>query len=84
MMIAAYASAPSTPSSAAGNSQHEAFAEEQSPHLSGTESDGAQQADFAHPLLDTKLEEQRGEHQRRHHQEEAEVDEVFTEVRRAA
>ena len=84
MMSAAYASAPSDTEQAAGDSQDEPFAEEQPPHLSRAEPDGAKQADFAHPLLDTKLEEQRREHQRRDHQEEAEVDEVFAEVRGAA
>ena len=39
---------------------------------------------FADALFDTELEEQRGKHQRGHHQEEAEVDEVLAEVRRAA
>jgi len=35
------------------------------------------------PLLDAEPEEQRGEHQRRGDEEEAEVDEVLAEVRRS-
>ena len=45
--------------------------------------DGAQDADLAQPLLDAQPEEEHGEHQRRDHQEEAEVGEVLAEVGRA-
>ena len=48
------------------------------------EAERAQYADLAHPLLHAKLEEEARQQQGRNHQEEAEVDEVLSEIGRAA
>ena len=72
------------PDGAADEGEQQAFGQEQPPHRRRSEPDRAQQTHLARALLDAELEEQRGQQQRGHDEEEAEVDEVLAEVRRAA
>ena len=71
----------------AGDSEHAAdrgeddrLADQQTPDDRHRVARGAQDPDLAQPLLDAQLEEEHGQHQRRDHQEEAEVGEVLAEV----
>ena len=65
---------------APGGRQHQPFGEEYAPHGAGGKSGRPQQAQLAQALLDAEAEEQAGQQQRRHDEEEAEVDEVQPEV----
>ncbi len=66
------------------NGQNSRFRKEQSPDHRHRVARRAEDADLTQALLDSQLEEEHRQHQRRDHQEEAEVGEVLAEVGRAA
>ena len=68
----------------AGNCERRSFEQKQEANLRRWKAEGTQDTDFVHPLLDPEFEKQACQQQRRDHQEEAEVHEVFAEIGRAA
>jgi hypothetical protein len=71
---------PKNTEAATGYSQHKALEHELTTNLRRAKSNSTEQADLAHALFDTELEEEGGQQQRRDHEEETEVDEVSTKV----
>ena len=72
------------PQRAADAGQHQPLGQEQAAHQGRARAQGSQQPNFARPLFDAQLEEQRRQEQRGHDEEEAEIDEVLAEICRAA
>ena len=70
------------PQRASHNSQDDRFAEQQPADHRHRVPRGAKNPDLPQALLNAQLEEENGQHERRDHQEEAEVGEVLSEVRR--
>ena len=64
----------------ANEGKNDRLAEQQAPDGGHRIARGAKNPDLSQPLLDSQLEEEDGQHQRRDHQKEAEVGEVLAEV----
>ena len=69
---------------AADDGQQHAFRQEEAAHACGAKPDRAKETDFTAPLLDAKLEKQRGQDQRRGYEKETEIDEIRAKVSRAS
>ena len=74
---------PGEPERSAQRGEHEGFGQEDAADARLAEADRAQDADLAQALFDAEAEEERRQHQGRSDEEEAEVEEVFSEVGRA-